>query len=99
MMSSKADLWVFVLSSLTDGKTHFFIIPPKELLRRIAAIHGDSTEKVQCYFSVTKSSRCWETRGLNEEDQKKLISDHFVDENRNFSQFLNNWLSIERLKG
>jgi len=93
---SEADFWVFVLPSFIERETSFIIIPPRELLRRIHAIHGRSTNKIHSYLWVTKTGRCWESRGISKADQEMIAFDHFSHRSRNFSEFLNAWGSIER---
>ncbi len=94
--NSKADFWVFALPSFTEHRTHFIIIPPKELLRRLRSIHGKAKKRIDPYISVTKSGRCWETRGLNNADQELLAFDRFKHPKRDFTQFLGNWSVIEK---
>lgn len=93
---SKADFWILVLPSFTERQTHFIIIPPKELLRRLRAIHGKAEKRLHSYLSVTKSGRCWEARGLNNADQELLAFNRFRHPGRDFTQFLDNWSGIEK---
>jgi hypothetical protein len=94
---SCADLWVFVLPSFTERKTSFIIIPPAELLRRFHAIHGGTGKRIHSYLWVTKTGRCWESRGLSNVDQKLMALDQYTDKSRDFSSFLNAWGPIEKL--
>ncbi len=93
---SKADFWVFVLTSFTEHETHFIVIPPAELLQRFRGIHGKVEKRLHSYLWVTKSGRCWEARGLNNADQEMLAFDRFRDPGRDFTQFLDNWAEMER---
>ena len=96
LKESPADFWVFVLPSLSEHKTSFIIIPPSELLRRLRSIHGRPNKKIQSYFCVTKNGHCWESRGLSNDEHEDIASDHFTDDRRDFSRFLNNWSQIEK---
>jgi hypothetical protein len=97
---SKADFWVFALPSFTEHQTHFIIIPPEILLRRLRTIHDKNKKSLHSYLWVTKSSQCWEARGLNNADQEMLVFDRLRNRIRDFTQFLNNWSVIEkRLRG
>jgi len=85
---SKADFWVFVLPSFTEHHTSFIIIPPVELLRRFRAIHSKAEKRLHSYLWVTKSGRCWESRGLNNANQEMIAFDRFNNTTRDFTQFL-----------
>ena len=93
---SRADFWVFVLPSFTEGKPTFIIITPRELLRRMRSIHGKAKKRIHSYLRITKSGRCWEVRGLNTTDQEMIAFDRFRNDTRNFSQFLNAWGGLEK---
>jgi len=93
---SPADLWVFVLPSFLDKQTSFVILPPRELLKRLTAIHGPGGSKIHSYFRVTRSSRCWETRGLGADDQELLAFDRYQSKARDFTAYLNYWKQLER---
>jgi len=94
--ASNADFWVFVLPSFLEHRTSFIVIPPKELLRRLRAIHDPGGKRIHSYLWVTKSKRCWETRDLKKNDLKRIAEDCFSDELRDFSIFLNAWEQIEK---
>ena len=94
--TSRADFWVFVLPSFTEQKTSFIIIPPVELLRRLHAIHGKSRSRIHSYLWVTKTGRCWESRGLSGDDQELLAFDRLTNGPRDFSRYLNAWIEIEK---
>jgi hypothetical protein len=93
---SRANFWVFVLPSFIEKQTSFIIIQPDELLRRLRAIHGRGEKRIQSYFWVTRTGRCWEARGLNNPDQELLAFDRFGDKDRDFTCFLNGWSQIEK---
>jgi hypothetical protein len=61
-------------------------------------IHGP-VERFQSYFWITKGGRVFETRGLNREDQRRLVEDRFADDARDFTVFLNNWEVIRTKLG
>jgi hypothetical protein len=94
---SKANFWIFVLPSFTEHKSSFVVIQPKELLRRLRVIHRRSEKRIHSYFWVTKTGRCWETRGLNKADQELIAFDRFRDRNRDFTPFLDRWSVIGKL--
>lgn len=96
IQKSQADFWVLVLPSFTMGKTSFIIVPPTELLRRFRAIHGRTGKRIDSYLWVTRTKRCWETRGLPKADQELIAVDRFSDKQRDFSEYLNAWRQIER---
>lgn len=95
--NSRADFWVFVLPSFTERQTSFIIISPNELLRRLLTIHGKSEKRIHSYLWITKTSRCWEARGLNKQDEELIAFDRFTDRARDFTSFLNGWSQIERM--
>lgn len=95
--SSNADLWVFVLPAFVDKQTNFIILSPSQLLRRLKSIHGKSAKRIHSYLQVTKTKRCWETRGLSAADQELVALDRYSNHQRDFTPFLNAWTPIERL--
>jgi hypothetical protein len=97
---SRAEYWVFVLVGFDNRSTDFIIIKPKELLKRLNAIHKKATTKFHSYLWVTKTDSCWEARGLSSADQLAIADGTFdKDHNRNFTSYLNNWEPIEALNG
>ncbi|MGQ0665652.1 MAG: hypothetical protein ACT4O4_01335 [Nitrospiraceae bacterium] len=93
---SNADLWVFVLPSFVEKQTSFIILPPKDLLRRFRSIHGASNKRIHSYLRVTKTQRCWETRGLANADQELVALDRYSNVDRDFTVFLNAWRQLEK---
>ncbi len=93
---SRADFWVFVLPSFVEKRTSFIILPPAVLLRRLRAIHGRGGKRINSYLEVTKSGRCWETRGLVTADDELVALDRYSDADRDFTVFLDAWRQIER---
>jgi hypothetical protein len=96
IQESNADFWVLVLPSFVEKQTSFIILPPAELLRRFRAIHGKSDKRIQSYVDVTKTKRCWETRGLTKADQELVALDRYTNADRDFTMFLNAWGQIEK---
>lgn len=96
---SRAEYWVFVLVGFANRSTDFIIIKPDDLLRRLDAIHGKTSQKFQSYLWVTQKGMCWETRGLNRPDQLLIAEKAFKNDDRDFSVYLNNWTPIKALNG
>ncbi|EOX1542134.1 hypothetical protein ACPD0H_003182 [Vibrio cholerae] len=88
--SSKAEFWVFVVHTFNENNMHFIVIKTDELRRRINIIHPDA-KKFQTYLWVTKNKQCWEVRGLKASEQMRILNDESISEERDFSNFLNNW--------
>lgn len=93
---STADLWVFVLTSFFTNKTQYIVIPPRKLLEMLKAIHGEGS-RWHVYFAVSKKKKCWETSELLKDKMKAIAENTFVDEQRDFSQWLNNWDPLVKL--
>jgi hypothetical protein len=96
IQNSNADFWVFVLPSFVEKRTSFIILPPAELLRRFRAIHGSGNKRIHSYLRVTRTKRCWETRGLANADQELVALDQFANRHRDLTVFLNAWGLIEK---
>ena len=94
--TSSADLWILAPYSFKEKKIHFIVIDPKELLRRLIAIHGNQ-KRVHVYLWVTNKSKCFESRGLKKSEEVEIISNNKITfgVERDFSQYLNNWKSLE----
>lgn len=90
---SRADLWVLVLYRFSRRDYDLLVIEPAELLRRYNQLNR--TGLIQSYVWVTASGKCWETRGLNKQQQIELANDEFVDSARDLSDYLNNWSVLE----
>ena len=91
---SQADFWVLVAPSFLEGKASFIVIQPTELLRRVRAIHGQTSKRIYSYLWVTRTDRCWEARGLRKADQESLASDGYADGTRDFTDCLNAWQQV-----
>ena len=94
--SSLAEYWVFVLVSFDRRSTDFVIVPPRELLKRLDAIHG-KRKVFQSYFLITERNRCWETRGLKRSEELLIAQGLFSNSKRDFTAYLNNWDPVKKL--
>lgn len=94
---SPAQYWVFVLFGIENRNTDYIIIRPDELLRRFSSIHGTETSRYQSYLWVTRRGKCFETRGLNNEDRGLVADGRFKHNIRDFTACLNNWAPIEKV--
>ena len=92
---SQADFWILVLYSQEQKNTQFIIIEPEELLKRLLSL-GRKARFIQSYLTVTSKNKCWETRGLKENDQDAIVNGLYKDETRDYTDFLNQWDLIER---
>ena len=97
LVRSSADYWVLVLVGFQHRTTDFVVVPPKELLRRLDAIHG-RVRSFQSYVWVTATKRCWEARGLRAHEQLAVAAGAFRHPARDLSAFLNDWSAIQGLK-
>jgi len=68
------------------------------LRKRLISIQG-SKERFQTYFWVTTNKQCFEARDLLKEDRLEVARGRCKDARRDFSRWLNNWTSVERLNG
>jgi len=89
---SRADFWVLVLYRFSRRDYDLVIIEPADLFRRYQKLNRTGT--IQSYVWVTSSGRCWETRGLNKQQQIELAQDNFADPTRDLSAYLNNWQAL-----
>jgi hypothetical protein len=94
---SPADYWVFVLQGFANTSVSYVLIPPHELSRRLGSIHRGQQKIWQVYLWVTKTGRCWETRGLSKHDRLLIADDRFSDRHRDFSDYLSAWEPVARL--
>lgn len=95
IQESKADFWILVLRASDPKKWQYIIISPQELNQRLSTIHG-SIETLYSYFWVTEKGKCWETRGLSKNDLFYIANNAYVNEDRNFSMYLNAWKILEQ---
>jgi hypothetical protein len=92
VLSSAADLWIFVLWSPSGRaeRAHYVVIPPQELMKRLTKIHGDD-ERIHTYFWVTDKGLCWEGRGLGRSDERSMAEGHYRNSERDFTKHLDAW--------
>lgn len=97
LRESKADLWILAISGNDPRRPWHLdwvvVIPPKELYKRLHAVHGRK-ERYHVYLCINEKGELWETRGLLKNQRDSLKKDSFgdsVDSKRNFTHFLNNW--------
>ncbi len=96
--TSPTDFSVFVLHGFARRTIDFVILPTRELWRRLRSIHGSQGKKmVQSYLWVTERDRCWETRGLPREDQRKIADEKYREPHGEFTKWLNNWSPLAQL--
>ena len=93
---SAADQWVFVLQGFASRSTDFVVVPRLQLLRRLDKIHG-RRDVFQVYLWTTEHNACWETRGLSRTQELQIAHGSFVDKDRDFTQWLNNWVPVALL--
>ena len=91
LSDSSADLWVFALHRLNHRELDFVIIPPTKMFSTLTSIHGNTQQIFQSYIWVTKKQRCWEARGLKQQNQLSIADGSYHDETRDLTPFLNNW--------
>ena len=94
---SRADYWIFVLIGFGNRSTDFVIIPPRDLLTHLNAINTTTAEKLHIYFWVTNRRKCWNARGLKKSDRVLIADGTFLDAERDFTAYLNNWEPVEAL--
>lgn len=90
LIASPADYWVLVLCEFNSRRYDYVVIRPRELAKRYESISPD-VKVIQSYFWVTRAGRCWETRGLNNDQLSQVCSGKFTSKARDFSAYLNQW--------
>ncbi len=93
-IKANVDYWIFVLFSFQKKATDYIIISPTLLLELFKNLNRK--DKIHCYITVGKD-KAFETRGLTDEKRQELLEGINNDENRNITQYLNNWKPIEDL--
>jgi hypothetical protein len=93
---STADLWVFVLLGFEKHIYDYIIIKPRQLMRRLELLHGDS-QRYQTYIWVTKRGRAWLTRGISKLDHERIAKGTFANKSRDLTSHLNDWSEINDL--
>ena len=95
---STADYWVFVLAGFERRSTNFVVIKPSDLLARLEKLHGKA-KTIQSYLWITEAERCWEARGLKQQEKLAIAQGHYANGLRDFSDRLNDWSAVEALNG
>jgi hypothetical protein len=90
LIASPADYWVLVLCDFNSRAYDYVVVRPGELAKRYESIGPDSNV-IQSYFWVTRAERCWETRGLNNDELARVCDGKYTNRSRNFSKYLNKW--------
>lgn len=88
--NSPAAYWVLVLCDFHSRRYDYVVISPAELAKRYKSIDPDG-DAIQSYFWVTRSGKCWETRGLGKAELQAVCEGSFKDSQRDFTKFLNVW--------
>lgn len=98
--SSPADYWVLLIVSAKKSgekiRTHHVVIPPERLLKKLVKTYGDvSTFKF--YLAVTDTEKVYDWRGPKGQngDLKKGLS---RSNPRNYSDYLENWACLDKLR-
>jgi hypothetical protein len=97
LSKSPADYWIFVLPGFKSHSTDFIVMPTEELHKRLSLIHGSQKKMIQTYLWVTEGKRCWETRGLPLEAQRKIADGSYQEPTRDLTKWLNNWSPVSEL--
>lgn len=100
--NSQANYWAFVLYSF-ENKTHdIIIIKPNELLKmfgnigRKVSVNKKGVETFQCYITVTKQNKAFETRELSVKDRILISDNQYKNKQRNLTKYLNKWDKIKQ---
>jgi hypothetical protein len=90
--NSRADYWIFALPAFNaTTNMQYIILTPQQLLERLDLIHPNA-KSLQTYIWVSSDGKCWETRGLRKQETDKIVlQDHSIADERDFTEFLNNW--------
>ena len=99
---STADLWVIILiSHERETPPQHIVIPPKELLEHLIAVHGKS-ERYMFYPQIKKAGKsklALEGRGLKKADKQAIVQGHFELDARDLTPFLEDWKALDKLAG
>lgn len=90
---SQAEYWIFILYSF-EKKAHDFVIIRPKILLNIFDDLGRQGERVDCYITVTKNKKIFETRGLSKTDMQLLCDNKYTNRHRDLTKYLNDWKSI-----
>jgi hypothetical protein len=96
---SSAHFWILVLVGSKKPSRDYVIIKPEDLLKQLERIpiHRKENGKFQVYIWVTEKNLCWDTRGLGKPEQLQIAEGTFVNAERDFSAYLNNWEMVQDL--
>ena len=92
LKDSQAKYWVFVLLGFSTNPD-FVIIRPQDLLQKLETLYGPK-ETFQVYIWVTKPGgswkvdKCWEVRGLNQQDRLRIAEGAYENASRDLSNHL-----------
>jgi hypothetical protein len=102
IITSPADIWIFVILPFKRVDINYVIIPKDELNNRLNQ-YKKSGKRLDIYFRViatsNNSNECWDTRGLSRQEQIALCrgENHDKEEiqKRCFTQYINAWRIVE----
>lgn len=92
---SPADLWVFAILTLQHN-AYYVVIPHRELRKRIPR---RCPSPWHLYITVYKGNRCYDTRGLKNDQVRRLLDHGCKARRRDFSAYLNDWSQLNVLAG
>ena len=73
---------------------NYVILKPDELIKKIDN-SGKKGKNIQIYLTITKSKKCFQTRGLKKPERNELfLNDAPIEKERDFTDYLNNWDQI-----
>jgi hypothetical protein len=91
--NSKAELWVFVFTTLRHEK-YFVLLPTSELRKRIPA---KCRSPWNLYLWAYSDGACYQVRGLNLEDRINALRRGVQERHRDFSKWFDNWRLLDTL--
>lgn len=90
---SQAHFWIFVLYQIHNKKFDFIIIPKEDLLS-FYQILNPGKSKFHSYLTINNCNEVFETRGLNRKGITDISNCKYQNQNRDLTQYLNNWQQI-----
>lgn len=96
---SSAHYWIFVLIGSKKRSRDYLIIKPAKLLKQLERLPANRRVrgKLQVYFWVTEKKLCYDARDLTKSEQLKIAKGSFVNRDREYSTYLNNWKMLENM--
>ena len=96
--NSPANYWVLVLWSLISKDARFLVISPEELLRRSREIHGhrDSYNLFLSVIGDKQKAKCWEIRGVRQDEMRTAVESGTISQSRDFSSHLDDWSKVRQ---